>query len=92
MTAHRTADDVADAVFDAIERGDIDMLTSLWADDIEVWHSNDGSPSSFLFATDRSPGSTSTSTRPTSLLHSPPDRPEIRLRQTSRFVIGWPMS
>ena len=42
MTTHRTADDVADAVFDAIERGDIDSLTSLWADDIEVWHSNDG--------------------------------------------------
>ncbi len=42
MTANRTADDVADAVFDAIERGDIESLASLWADDIEVWHSNDG--------------------------------------------------
>ena len=37
MTAHRTAD----AVFDAIER-DMESLASLWADDIEVWHSNDG--------------------------------------------------
>ncbi|BAN02009.1 nuclear transport factor 2 family protein [Ilumatobacter coccineus] len=33
---------VADAVFDAIERGDMEALTALWADDIEVWHSNDG--------------------------------------------------
>ncbi len=42
MTEHRTADEVADAVFDAIERGDVEMLASLWAADIEVWHSNDG--------------------------------------------------
>ena len=42
MTAHRTADEVADALFDAIERGDLELLESLWADDIEVWHSNDG--------------------------------------------------
>lgn len=46
MTAHPTADQnantVADAVFDAIERGDTASLASLWADDIEVWHSNDG--------------------------------------------------
>ena len=42
MTEQRTADDVADAVFDAIERGDMESLASLWADDIEVWHSNDG--------------------------------------------------
>lgn len=42
MTIHRNADEVAVAVFDAIERGDIAMLDSLWADDIEVWHSNDG--------------------------------------------------
>lgn len=42
MTAHQTADDVAEAVFDAIERGDMESLASLWADDIEVWHSNDG--------------------------------------------------
>lgn len=46
MTEHRTTDptvdDVADAVFDAIERGDIGLLTRLWADDIAVWHSNDG--------------------------------------------------
>ena len=46
MTEHLstdpTTDEVADAVFDAIERGDIARLTHLWADDIEVWHSNDG--------------------------------------------------
>ena len=42
MSTPRTADEVADAVFGAIERGDIEMLTALWADDIEVWHSNDG--------------------------------------------------
>ncbi len=46
MTEHHTTDPtvdaVADAVFDAVERGDIAQLTQLWADDIEVWHSNDG--------------------------------------------------
>ncbi|WP_040496091.1 nuclear transport factor 2 family protein [Ilumatobacter nonamiensis] len=46
MTAHPTADQnadtVADAVFGAIERGDMEALSTLWADDIEVWHSNDG--------------------------------------------------
>lgn len=46
MTEHCTTDlsvdAVADAVFDAIERGDIARVTELWADDIEVWHSNDG--------------------------------------------------
>lgn len=42
MSTDRTTDEVADAVFGAIERGDMEMLTSLWADDIEVWHSNDG--------------------------------------------------
>lgn len=42
MSTTRTADEVADAVFGAIEGGDVEMLTTLWADDIEVWHSNDG--------------------------------------------------
>ena len=42
MTTQRTADEVADAVFGAIEGGDVEMLTTLWADEIEVWHSNDG--------------------------------------------------
>ena len=42
MTNHRTPDEVADAGFDAIERGDVELLADLWADDIEVWHSNDG--------------------------------------------------
>ncbi|MGA9275954.1 nuclear transport factor 2 family protein [Ilumatobacter sp.] len=42
MTTHLTAIDVADAVFAAIERDDLEALATLWADDIEVWHSNDG--------------------------------------------------
>ena len=42
MSTHRTADEVADAVFEAIENGDVETLACLWADDIEVWHSNDG--------------------------------------------------
>lgn len=37
----RTASEVADAVFDAIERGDTESLASLWADDIGVWHNHD---------------------------------------------------
>lgn len=41
-TADENADQVADAVFGAIERGDAELLTTLWADDIEVWHNNDG--------------------------------------------------
>lgn len=41
MTTDRTVDEVAEAIFDAIERGDMETLASLWADDIEVWHSND---------------------------------------------------
>lgn len=42
MSTTRTADEVADAVFGAIEHGDVELLAALWADDIEVWHSNDG--------------------------------------------------
>lgn len=41
MTPNLTIEEVADAVFDAIECGDADSLASLWADDIEVWHNND---------------------------------------------------
>ena len=42
MTEQNTTDELADAIFGAIERGDAEMLSSLWADDIEVWHNNDG--------------------------------------------------
>ncbi len=42
MTEQRTTDELADAIFGAIERGDAELLSSLWADDIEVWHNNDG--------------------------------------------------
>ena len=41
MSEHRTTNEFADAIFDAIERGDIDLIASMWADDVEVWHSND---------------------------------------------------
>lgn len=41
MNNNAAADAVADAVFGAIERGDLEQLGRLWADDIEVWHSND---------------------------------------------------
>ena len=42
MTEQHSTDELADAIFGAIERGDAEMLSSLWADDIEVWHNNDG--------------------------------------------------
>jgi len=42
MPKHLSADEVADALFDAIERGDTETMASLWAEDIEVWHNNDG--------------------------------------------------
>ena len=41
MSEQRTTNELADAIFDAIERGDMEMLASMWADDVEVWHSND---------------------------------------------------
>jgi ketosteroid isomerase-like protein len=41
MSEQRTTNEIADAIFDAIERGDMEMLASMWADDVEVWHSND---------------------------------------------------
>lgn len=34
--------DVADALMDAIERGDIDGVAALYAPDVEVWHNTDG--------------------------------------------------
>ncbi len=37
----QSVDEFADAIFDAIERGDGEAIAALWADDIEVWHSND---------------------------------------------------
>ncbi|OMC41431.1 DUF4440 domain-containing protein [Mycobacterium sp. GA-1841] len=33
--------DVADQLFDAIERGDKPGVARLWADDVTVWHSGD---------------------------------------------------
>ena len=41
MSEQRTTNEIADAIFDAIERGDMELLASMWADDVEVWHSND---------------------------------------------------
>ena len=34
--------DVADRIFAAIEAGDADAVAAIYADDIVVWHSNDG--------------------------------------------------
>jgi ketosteroid isomerase-like protein len=33
--------DVANQLFDAIERGDYEAVENLWADDVLVWHSGD---------------------------------------------------
>jgi len=41
MSEERTTLELAAAIFDAIEQGDIEAVASMWADDIEVWHSND---------------------------------------------------
>ena len=35
------SDEFADAVFGAIEAGDIDAIAAMWADDVEVWHNTD---------------------------------------------------
>ncbi|MEP1122951.1 MAG: nuclear transport factor 2 family protein [Ilumatobacter sp.] len=35
-------DALADRIFAAIEDGDVETITSMWADDVEVWHNNDG--------------------------------------------------
>ena len=35
-------DALADRVFAAIEAGDLDAVSSMWADDVEVWHNDDG--------------------------------------------------
>jgi ketosteroid isomerase-like protein len=37
-----SVDDVADRIFAAIEAGDAATVASIYADDIVVWHSNDG--------------------------------------------------
>jgi ketosteroid isomerase-like protein len=34
-------DDVADRLFDAIERGDHEAVENLWTDDVLVWHTGD---------------------------------------------------
>lgn len=41
MTAATEHDELADAFFDAIVRGDIAAVTDLYADDVEVWHNYD---------------------------------------------------
>jgi len=38
----RSANEVADEIFAAIEAGDAAMVASLYADDVIVWHNNDG--------------------------------------------------
>ncbi len=38
----RSANDVADQIFAAIEAGDATTVASLYADDVIVWHNNDG--------------------------------------------------
>ncbi len=38
----RTVNEVADQVFAAIEAGDAATVASLYADDVIVWHNNDG--------------------------------------------------
>lgn len=35
-------EELADAIFQAIESGDVNAITTMWADDIEVWHNTDG--------------------------------------------------
>lgn len=35
------SDEFADAVFDAIESGDVDAIAAMWHDDVEVWHNTD---------------------------------------------------
>jgi ketosteroid isomerase-like protein len=38
----RSANEVADQIFDAIEAGDATTVAALYADDVIVWHNNDG--------------------------------------------------
>lgn len=38
----RSVNDVADQIFAAIEAGDAATVASLYADDVIVWHNNDG--------------------------------------------------
>lgn len=38
----RTADDIADRLFTAIERGDVDAVREVYAPDVVVWHNHDG--------------------------------------------------
>lgn len=38
-----TPDELADRLFSAIERGDVDAVRAVYADDVEVWHNNDES-------------------------------------------------
>jgi ketosteroid isomerase-like protein len=42
MTATNTALDVADRLFAAVARGDVDAVRALYAPDFEIWHNTDG--------------------------------------------------
>lgn len=42
MTNHGQINDIADAFFNAIERGDGQGLAALWADDVVVWRQGGG--------------------------------------------------
>jgi ketosteroid isomerase-like protein len=35
------SDELVDALFSAIEAGDVEAIAALWADDVEVWHNTD---------------------------------------------------
>ena len=42
MTADLTLNDVADRMFDAVQRGEIGALAALWSDDVTVWRQGGG--------------------------------------------------
>jgi len=42
MTADLTLNDVANRMFDAIQRGEIGALAALWSDDVTVWRQGGG--------------------------------------------------
>ena len=42
MTADLTLNDVANRMFDAVQRGEIGALAALWSDDVTVWRQGGG--------------------------------------------------
>ena len=42
MTADLTLNDVANRMFDAIQRGEVGALAALWSDDVTVWRQGGG--------------------------------------------------